>query len=572
MAVSLAPLLLAAASLHPTAASPTQGAQGLPLLDHAKLRLAMTRLASEHADLVSLHSLGFSRGAPNGEPLRIEALRLAAGKLGDGRPGILLVANLEGPAVYTSGLALEVARRLAEDYAVGDIAARDLLDRATLYVVPRANPDGAEARFAAPLAERLGTGHGADDDRDGLQGEDAPSDVDGDGLVSWMRVPDPAGAWRADEHDPRILVRADAAQGERGAWKLVPEGRDADGDGEAAEDPPRDARVDRNFPAGFEDLAARAGLFPTDEPEARALVDFVLARPDIQLVVVYGANDNLITPPSAVDDDAPDVQRVPPAAWRRSDADRLADLARAYREIATVEAKGEGDDAGTFARWCYEHRGLMTLAIRPWAVPLEADPAPAPGAAEAEKPAADAQPAEEVRRLRWLEVNGVPDAHLGWRAFRHPELGEVEVGGWRPYAALEPPPPRAAELVGEQCRFLTTLSGRLARLALADVHAVVLGSGLVEVHATVVDEGYLPLVSTWGKRTRTTRPARVVLRLPEGAELVAGQRLELVDDLAGSGGRAELTWLVRNAPPEAIGVSVESDHAGRAQAQPEVRR
>jgi len=569
MAGSLVPLLLAAASLCPTPARPPQGTAGLPFLDHAKLRLAMARLASEHADLVSLHALGFSRGAPGGEALRIEALRLAAGKLGDGRPGILLVANLEGPTVYTSGLALEVARRLVEDYALGDVAARALLDQATLYVVPRANPDGAEARFAAPLAERRATGHGVDDDRDGLEGEDAPADVDGDGLVGWMRVPDPAGEWRADEHDPRILVKADAAKGERGTWKLFPEGRDADGDERAAEDPPRDARVDRNFPAGFEDLAARAGLFPTDEPEARALVDFVLAHPDVQLVVVYGENDNLITPPAAVDDEAPDARRLPPAGWRRSDADRLADIARAYKELVTVEAKGEGDDAGTFARWSYEHRGLLTVAIRPWAVPLEPEPAAEKRAGEAEKPA---PPSDEVRRLRWLEENGVPDAHIGWRAFRHPELGQLEVGGWRPYAALEPPPQRAAELVGEQTKFLTSLVGRLARLALEDVHLVELGGGLLEVHATVVDTGFLPLVSTWGRRTGTTRPARVLLRIPESAELVAGARQTLVDELAGAGGRRELVWLVRNAPPGSIGVSVESDHAGRAQAEPEVRK
>ena len=130
------------------AAAPAPRSEKPPILEQQKLRQAMALLASEHAELVSILPVGLSRGTPGGEPRRIEALRLASGDLGEGRPGILVVANIEGPMVYTSGLALDLARRLAADHAAGEDGARALLDHTTVYVIPRANPDAAQARFS----------------------------------------------------------------------------------------------------------------------------------------------------------------------------------------------------------------------------------------------------------------------------------------------------------------------------------------------------------------------------------------------------------------------------------------
>jgi len=514
----------------------------VPVLPHKDLQLSVARVTQ--SSLATRLLVGESRGGR-----QVEALRLAAGKLEAGRPAILVVAGLEGPECWTSGLALALAQELTQRYESDD-AVRRLLESTTVYLIPRANPDACEARFARPLIEQRASGPGGDEDRDARPGEDGPQDVNGDGVIGLMRVPDPAGTWSTDEVDPRVLVPVEGPT--PGRWRLVPEGLDADGDGAVAEDAPLDAEVNRNFGAGFEEHTPRAGAFPTSEPEARALCDFVLGHRDIQVVLVYGEHDGLAEPPEGIADDAPDVQRIPPPGLRESDAALVADLAERYAEL-TGDTTGEaGDDSGTFSRFCAEHRGLWTLPVDPWSIPLEE-------AEDQEGP----QPTEDARRLAWLEARGVA-AHLGWQPYDHPTLGPVEIGGFHPYALAEPPLESRAGLVDGQRAFLTSLSGEVARLALKDATWEDLGGSTLEVRATLVNEGRLPLLGTWGRRTRTTRPARVELALPEGARLLAGDRVQLVEDLTG-GGELDLRWLVQGSGPAPV-VLVDSDHAGRARA------
>src|SRR5690606_32922390 len=147
---------------------------------------------TQHTNLCELVPVGTSR-----DGRAIEALRIGTQDEQGGRPAILVVAALEGPMAYTSALALHHARELTGGYGSNE-SITALLDRTTVYVIPRANPDACEARQETPLAERRATGHGVDNDRDGRNGEDDVADVDGDGVVAWMRYEDPEGTWIVD--------------------------------------------------------------------------------------------------------------------------------------------------------------------------------------------------------------------------------------------------------------------------------------------------------------------------------------------------------------------------------------
>ena len=81
--------------------------------DHRATSLALAKIASEHPELASIVPVGTSRAGR-----KIEALRLAAGELAPGRPALLIVANVEGPYAWTTGLALDEARELGARYAL----------------------------------------------------------------------------------------------------------------------------------------------------------------------------------------------------------------------------------------------------------------------------------------------------------------------------------------------------------------------------------------------------------------------------------------------------------------------
>lgn len=565
-----------------------------PLLDHRQVQVAMIRIATEHQDLAQVIPVG---SAPSRGGRKIEALRLAAGARGPGRPAILLVAGLDGTRAWTSGLALDHAQKLAAGYA-SDPKIKAFLDSTTLYVIPRANPDAVEVRGAKPLVETTATGPGVDDDRDGRQGEDPPSDVDGDGLVTWMRVPDPDGEWMADPVDPRATIRADKKLGQRGIWKLVREGRDSDGDEEASEDAEHDAVVNRNFPNGWKEHAPESGLFATDEPEARSLCDFVLEHRDISFVLVYGELDDFSGKPKTSKDDAPLVKRMPPEGMPETDAALLEEIGKRRGKLVKGKSEGEGDDDGTFQAWCRYDRGLWTAGVSLWSIPLdtkekkkEEEKKEEAGSGEAKEPEKgedspekdkgpdkdkkkeddEPKPSDDAKRLRWVEEKAETSRFVPWKKFQHPELGEVEIGGWAPYAKTEPPESERDAIATGALDFLVSLSEMLPRVVTTECTATDLGGGVWEIEASIGNDALLPLASVAGKRSEALRPARVSIELPSGARLIAGNREELVRDMPGSGGRKKFRWLVSGAAPAALAVVVDTDFAGASRTVPEVK-
>ncbi|MES1211083.1 MAG: hypothetical protein ABUL63_01985, partial [Acidobacteriota bacterium] len=135
---------------------------------------------------------------------------------------------------------------------------------------------------------------------DGLEGEDPADDLNGDGVITAMRIPDPAGGWLADTTDPRVLVKADSLEQRRGVYRLVTEGRDDDGDGELNEDGTDGLWPDRAFPHAFPYSTPEAGPWAGYAPETKAWMDFLLGRRNVALAVVYGPANNLLAAPESL--------------------------------------------------------------------------------------------------------------------------------------------------------------------------------------------------------------------------------------------------------------------------------
>ncbi len=545
--------------------------------DHQQLNASLKKVAADHADVVRLRTL-----ARSGKDREILLLSLGAA---DGTaPAILVVGNLEADHVVGSAVALELIEALAKESRTAE--GKAALAGVTYHFVPRLNADGAESVLkSSPRASFRLNLSAVDRDRDGKAGEDGPDDLDGDGLATKMRIKDASASMIPDEKDKRTLRKADPLKGERGEVSEYIEGLDNDSDGVIGEDPPGGVNLNRHWPHHWTEFDVEAGWCPVSEPEARALVEFAFAHPEIAAVWTFALDESLKNEPkkpgSTLDDaDLPIVAelsrqfaklvkvtpvKATPAGAVTAAADApsakpvpVGPVRTAKPSVATSPAplSLEGTTDGAMSEWAYHQFGVLGLSSRLWASPEipepEAGQPPVPGDGEA----------------RWLLWN---DKVMGGRAFvpfhpfEHPELGAIEIGGWKPGVRINPPFERVEPIAQAHLAFLKDLAGRLPRLELKDVRASAKGAGVFEVSAVVSNEGYLPTALAQGIKTRNAAPILVKIE-GEGVRLLSGKPTERLGNLAGSGARVSYRWLIL-APEgtKSVVVKAASPKAGRVE-------
>lgn len=547
--------------------------------DHAALAAQLTRLAATHGNLVHLDQLGRTKGGHE-----IWLVELGSGSLEERRrrPAMLVVAGIEGNDLVSTVSATAWIERLASNYEQNE-ATRRLADTSTIYVFPRVNPDAAEGFFARPKIETSVNNTPIDNDHDGLTDEDGPEDLNNDGLVSSMRVEDPEGEYISDPVDPRILIKADGAKGEKGAWKLFSEGVDNDKDEEWNEDPPGGVSLNRNFPFGYQFFLPGSGKHQVCEIETRALADFAVGHPNIAAVLTFGSADNVSQSPKSETGG-----KRPPAAISETDVPYYRELGRIYRDqIGLKKELTTISEPGSFSDWMYFHRGRFSLAVRPWTPQFEIERAKPPnepasqkesGAAKDQHTAAGATQAsgtkkteqadpgkaepkrddpksekadkrgeEERAALKWFEANS-PEAFIPWKEFKHPDFPgkKVEIGGWAPFARLNPPSKLLEEVASQHEKFLTEVAGRLPRIAFRKTEVKHLGNGVYNLVVQIENSGYLPTALSQGVLTREVLRTRVTLKLKD-EQILSGERTTLLGPLAGSGGMREVRYTIHAA-------------------------
>ena len=267
--------------------------------DFAAVERQLQGWARQHPE-AKLLTLGQSAG---GRPLYVLQIAGpsgggAAGAPPDERSGVFVGANVAG--YHNAGT--EAALHLAETLLgkAGAETHRDLLRTTTFYIAPALNPDAHDGMFAKPRVRRGGNALKLDRDRDGLEAEDPADDLNGDGVITRVRIPDPAGEWLPHPDDPRLMVRADAMKERAGAFRVEVEGRDDDRDGAFNEDGTDGVWPDRNFAHAFPYPEPEAGPWPSYAPETRAVMDFLLGRRNVALAVVYGPANNLLAIPQSL--------------------------------------------------------------------------------------------------------------------------------------------------------------------------------------------------------------------------------------------------------------------------------
>jgi hypothetical protein len=217
-------------------------------------------------------------------------------------PAVLVVANMEGITPVGTEAALYVAESL--------IAKSALYKNLTWYILPSGNPDAAERFFGKPLYKDSRNDLAVNDDQDDQTNEDGFNDLDGNGLITMMRVKSPEGEWIPVPSDPRLMKKADPSKGEKGIYKLYSEGIDDDNDGKYNEDPPGGTNVGLNFPHLFKYFTPENGLFPGSSPEAFGLIKFVFNHPEIAMTFSFGSTNFCMVPPKGGRAGSVDMEKI----------------------------------------------------------------------------------------------------------------------------------------------------------------------------------------------------------------------------------------------------------------------
>jgi len=538
----------------------------------------LKELADKYPSLVKLETQGETAGKR-----QIWSVTISANNYNE-HPAVLFVGGVEGVDLVASEICLQFIQTLATHYGKVD-SLTQLLANTTFYIFPRINPDAAEAFFMTPKYERRLNARTMDLDRDGEIDEDGFEDLNNDGYITQMRITDPLGEWLPDEKNPMLLRKADAAKGERGVFRLSTEGRDNDGDGLWNEDEPGGVDINRNFSYNYHFFEKSTGNFQISEAESRAVTNFAFDHPNIAVVFCFSPNENLLNPwkvsPVKAEADRIDESRSrlnePIQSVLPEDAPYFQHIADKFKQKTQLtESSRTEKGSGAFSEWAYFHFCRWSFSVPAWWAPIVKDQPDSTQKKQeqttnaitkkrANDKSTKADPLQQERNVwNWLQASGQSSAFISWQEISHPDFPhqKVEVGGFKPYVAINPPADSLTYRAQKYNDFLKHLGSLLPRIKILNVKTEGLENQAYRIRMIVVNEGYLPTNTHIGIRSKWNPKVKVTLDLASSQKLISGKSLMLIDRIEGNSSSEELTWLLLTDKGTNVTITAGSPMAG----------
>lgn len=510
----------------------------------------LTRLlheyTEEYPDLVRVDSIGKSH---EGRDIWLATVTNFESGKAEEKPAVWVDGNIHASEVATSVACMYHLHTLVTGYGEEEPVTR-ALDTRTFYICPRINPDGAEWALAdRPKIVRSSTRPYPYDEQP-VEGLLASEDLDGDGRILTMRIPDDNGAWKVHPEEPRLMVRREPAETGGDYYRLLPEGRVLNYDGHTVEvvPPVEGLDLNRNFPASWRQEVEQkgAGPYPTSEPEVRAVVDFVSTHNNICAAVTFHTFSGvLLRPYNDKSDEAFPAQDL----WTYHKLGEKGTEITGYPNISVYHDfryHPKQVITGGFD-WAYDHLGMFWWAVELWSPQRQAG-------------------IEEYKYIDWFREHPVEDdltllswndekldgtGFVDWYPYDHPELGPVELGGWDWMHSWTNPPAQFLEAeVAPFPEWLIWQALIAPHLVIRDASVTPLGEGSYRVTFVVDNAGWLPTYVT--KKALEKKAVRGVIceiELPDGAMLEVGKVRDEFDQLEG---RAH-----QNAVPNLLGQSTK---------------
>ena len=556
---------------------------------YSELTAKLQALVATYPNLLKIESIG--KSYEGRDVWCLTATNFATGPAEE-KPAFWCDGNIHATEVSASSACLYLLNKLATGYGT-DAQVTRTLDTRVFYVVPRVNPDGAEYYFAEkPKYIRSSTRPYPYDEEplDGLK----PEDLDGDGRILSMRIPDPNGPWKAHPEEPRLLVRRDPIEIGGTYYRLLPEGLIEDWDGITLTLQRNKEGLDlnRNFPAHWRQESEQygAGPFPGSEPEVYNLVKFITSHPNITGGMTFHTFSGVLLRPygTHADDTMPAED-----LWTYQTIGKVGTEMTGYPAISVFhDFKYHPKEVitGVFDDWMYDHLGVYAWTVEIWSPQRQAgitegfDKNTKPGGFKFIDWGRSHPVEEDLKMLHWSDTELEGKGFIDWTPFTHPQLGEVEIGGWDIQLAFRNPPTQALEKEIAPLADWAIWHALLApQIALQSATAERLGDGAYLVRLVVDNTGWLPTyISKKALEKKAVRPLVAEITLPAGATLESGKIRQEIGQLEGrayksaspygwtadpTSERAKIQWVIRANPGETVQLIARHERAGIVRAE-----
>ena len=475
---------------------------------YAELTETLEAWAAEHPQLFAVESIGRSY-----EDRDIWLCTVTNRETGppEEKPAVFVHAQIHAMEFTGTTAALNVLDHLLHS---DDPRVRHAVDTRTFYVVPRVNPDGAEAglsRRALPPVERAAVSARRARGRVAARGRRRRRTRSSSCGCAIRTAP----GSRIRTTRGLLIARApDDVEGE--FYRVLPEGtiRNWDGVNIPIAPPLEGLDLNRNWPADWapESEQLGAGPFPTSEPEVRALVEAIVARKNITSYIGYHTFSGVhLRPWSGHSDDDFPVPDLRAFKLMGEEATRLTgypsiSIFHDFKYHPKQVIKGGDVD------WIYDHLGAYAWVTEFWSPQRRA------GITDYHfiEWMREHSPEDELAVLKVADELG--EGYVDWYPFDHPQLGPVELGGWdRVYFWFNPPLSQLEAEVKPHADFVVYLALVSPLIEIRSFEAEPVADGAHRLRLVLENAGWLPTnVTEKALERRAVRPIEVELELPGG--------------------------------------------------------